>query len=118
MSYGWNLSAASFTRDREMNPDQRLDTMVHTQLLGVRTWELGVANGVYNVTLVAGDAQFFDSVYRFNVEGQLTVNGTPTSGSRFVTGTRTVTVTDGRLTVSNASGSVNNKLAYVEVTPA
>ena len=28
-----------------------------------------------------------------------------------------VTVTDGRLTVSNASGAVNNKLAFLEITP-
>jgi hypothetical protein len=26
-----------------------------------------------------------------------------------------VTVSDGRLTISNASGSVNNKLAFVEI---
>jgi hypothetical protein len=86
------------------------------QHYGWRTWEFGVANGTYSVKLVAGDAQYFDSVYKIDVEGQLTVNGTPTSVNRFVTGTKTVTVTDGRLTVSNALGGKNNKVAYIEVT--
>jgi hypothetical protein len=114
-NYGWDNSASSFTRDRGINSDQKFDTLIHTQLYGVRKWELGVANGTYQVTLVAGDPQYFDSVYKINVEGQLTVNGTPSSGNRFITGTRTVTVSDGRLTISNASGSVNNKIAFVEV---
>jgi hypothetical protein len=114
-SYGWDLNASSFTRDRGINADQKFDTLIHTQLYGTRVWNLAVANGTYQVTLVAGDPQYFDSVYKINVEGELTVNGTPTSGNRFITGVRTVTVSDGKLTISNASGSVNNKLAFVEV---
>jgi hypothetical protein len=45
----------------------------------------------------------------------LAANATPTSSSRWVDGTVLVTVTDGRLTVSNASGAVNNKLAFLEI---
>ncbi|MEA2711981.1 MAG: hypothetical protein QOF78_4582, partial [Phycisphaerales bacterium] len=116
-SYGWNLSAGSFTRDRGINPDQKFDTFVHTQLFGSRTWEIGVPVGTYSVKIVAGDPQFFDSVYKINVEGQLAVNGTPTSGSRFITGAKNVTVIDGKLTITNASGSANNKIAFVEITP-
>lgn len=117
LSYGWNQSASGFARDRDVNPSQQWDTLVHTQAYGNRTWELAVPNGTYSVYVVAGDPQYFDSVYKFNVEGQLTVNGTPSSGNRFISGTKTVTVSDGRLTISNAVGAVNNKLAFIEVTP-
>ena len=117
LSYGWNLSASSFTRDRNLLSDQAKDTLVHTQLYGARTWEVAVPNGTYQVRFVAGDAAYFDSVYKIAVEGALTVNGTPTSGNRFIEGTHTVSVSDGRLTVSNAAGSVNNKIAFIEITP-
>jgi hypothetical protein len=119
-SYGWNLSASAFARDRNnlASPDQQHDTFIHTQLYGARVWELAIPNGTYSVHIVAGDPNFFDSVYKYNVEGVLTVNGTPTSGNRFVEGTHAVTVNDGKLTVTNASGSVNNKIAFIEISPA
>jgi hypothetical protein len=79
-------------------------------------WEIAVPNGTYSVHLAAGDPAFFDSVYRINVEGVLAINGTPTSATRWVENTVTVTVTDGRLTVSNATGAVNNKLNFIDVT--
>ena len=114
-SYGWNQSASSATRERNKVSDQRLDTLVHTQLFGTRTWEIAVPNGTYSVHLVAGDPSYIDSVYKFNAEGQLALSGTPTSGSRFVEGTKTVTVSDGRLTITNASGASNNKLCCVDI---
>src|SRR5213076_1522282 len=57
------------------------------------------------------------SVYKFNVEGILTLNGTPTAQNHWIEGTKTVTVSDGKLTITNASGAVNNKLDFIEVTP-
>ena len=68
--------------------------------------------------VVAGDPSHFDSVFRINVEGVLAVNGTPTTANRWFEGTVTVTVSDGRLTVSNASGASNNKINFIEVTAA
>jgi hypothetical protein len=43
------------------------------------------------------------------------VSGTPTATARRVERSATVTVTDGRLTISNASGGSNNKLSYVDI---
>jgi hypothetical protein len=43
------------------------------------------------------------------------VSGTPTSANRWVEGTATVTVTDGRLTVANAAGARNNKVCFLDV---
>ena len=67
-------------------------------------WELAVPNGTYRVRVVSGDPSHIDSVFRTNVEGVLTINGTPTSATRWFDNTVTVTVTDGRLTITNATG--------------
>ncbi len=117
LSYGWNQSAVTFSRDRNVLIDQAKDTFIHTELYGNRTWEVSVPNGAYIVDMVAGDPSYFDSTYKINAENTLLVNGKPTTGSRFVEGTATVIVTDGRLTLSNAAGSVNNKFDYVVITP-
>ena len=117
LSYGWNANASSFARDRNLISDQSKDTFIHTQLYGTRTWEISVPNGAYQVHLVAGDPQYIDSTYKINAESTLLVNGKPTSSNHFVEGTATIIVTDGRLTLSNAAGAVNNKFDYVEITP-
>lgn len=120
-TYGWNVSNTSFTRDRNStrSADQRYDTLNHMQKSGgARSWEIAVPNGTYTVFVVAGDAGHFDSVYRINVEGVLTVSGTPTTSTRWITGTTTVTVSDGRLTVSNGTGASNNKICFIDITPA
>ena len=63
----------------------------------------------------AGDASYYDSVYKLDVENVLAINGTPTSSKRWIEATVTVTVTDGKLTISNASGSSNNKIDYIDI---
>jgi len=115
-SYGWNEDTTGITRDRNssLSPDQRYDTM--NSWYGA-IWEIGVPNGTYTVHVVAGDADYYDSIYKINVEGTLTVNGTPTSATRWIEGTQTVIVSDGKLTVSHASGSYNNKICFLEITP-
>ena len=64
---------------------------------------------------MSGDPSQGNSVFRVNVEGVLVVNGTPTSATRWIEGTATVTVSDGRLTVSNGSGASNNKVSYLDI---
>src|SRR4051794_22995091 len=77
-TYGWDVANAA-SRDRNRLADQRYDTLIHTQSGGSRTWALKVPNGTYSVRLVAGDPSYNDSVFRFNLEGQLALSGTPTS---------------------------------------
>jgi N-acetylneuraminic acid mutarotase len=117
-NYGWDAANTTGVRERNKLADQRYDTINHTQAYGARKWEIDVPNGQYNVHLVAGDPNYNDSVYKFNAENTLVVNGTPTATAKFVEGTATVTVTDGRLTISNASGAVNNKLAFIDIESA
>jgi uncharacterized repeat protein (TIGR03806 family) len=121
-TYGWN-TAFDETRDRNNagSPDQRYDTFNHLQKDANpnAVWEIAVPNGTYQVRVVSGDPNNLDSVFRTNVEGVLLVDGTP-SGTPFSahwvdSGYQTVTVSDGRLTVSNASGAANNKICFIEI---
>lgn len=117
--YGWTADNSATTRERNSPRayDQRYDTLIHMQDTASpdAVWELALPNGTYEVYLVAGDPDYFDSTFRIAVEGVLAVNGSPSDGSRFVEGIVTVMVSDGRLTVTNAAGAVNNKLAFIEV---
>ena len=118
LSYGWDVNNSSFARDRNssLSADQRYDTLTHMNRLGGGTrWEMAVPNGTYEVRLVAGDAGYYDSIYAINVESVLALSGKPSSAVKWFEGTRTVTVADGRLTIANAPGSVNNKVCFVEI---
>jgi len=117
-SYGWNVGNAANTRDRNaaLSPDQRYDTLNHTQKPGGATrWEIAVPNGVYLVHVVCGDPVATDSTFRVMVEDILAVRGTPSGSRHWFEGTVLINVRDGRLTVSNGTDAVNNKLNYVDI---
>jgi glucose/arabinose dehydrogenase len=116
--YGWNANIAANAIDRNNTSDQRIETLIQAQAGGSFTWEIAVPNGKYAVHVVAGDPSATNSVYRFNVEGVLVVNGAPTASRKWIDGTTVVTVTDGRLTLTNASGASNNKICYIDITAA
>ncbi|MBB5873536.1 putative HAF family extracellular repeat protein [Allocatelliglobosispora scoriae] len=118
LSYGWTSDDTAFTRDRNSvrAADQRYDTLIHSQHpTSANAWEIAVPNGTYLVHVASGDPDYTDSVHRIAVEGVLTVSGTPTSTARWVERSVIVTVTDGRLTIGNATGGSNNKLSYVDI---
>ena len=119
-TYGWNADNTSQARDRNAanSPDQRYDTLTHLQKPPNpdAVWEIAVASGTYEVRVVAGDAAYNDSVFRIAAEGALAVSGTPTASNRWIEGTATVSVTDGRLTLRSATGASNNKICFVEIT--
>ena len=118
-TYGWNANnaAAAFDRNSTRSPDQRYDTLIMMQRFSNPNafWEIAVPNGSYRVRIVAGDANSTGGTYRIAAEGVLTVSGTPTGSSRWLEGTQTVTVSDGRLTVSNATGASGNKVCFLEI---
>jgi hypothetical protein len=119
-TYGWTLDNTAQTRDRNAanSPDQRYDTLTYLQSRANpdAIWEIAVTSGTYRVRVVSGDPISYSSVFRTTVEGVLTVSGTPTTTTRWIEGTATVTVTDGRLTVRSGSGASNNKICFLEVT--
>jgi hypothetical protein len=123
-SYGWNLDNSANARNRNASlvQDERYDTLAHMQKASNpnAVWEIAVPNGAYQVRVVSGDAGgATDAVYKINVEGVLAINSvTAPAAGQFFTGTVTVMVSDGRLTVSNASGASNNKINFIEITPS
>jgi N-acetylneuraminic acid mutarotase len=115
--YGWSKSHADTARDRNStkSPDNRYDTFI--TMKGGAKWEIEVPNGEYDVRVAAGDAiTWVSRRYDINVEGVRAFDFVPTSANRFVEGTVTVTVTDGRLTLTNGVNGYNNNLDFVEIT--
>jgi endonuclease/exonuclease/phosphatase (EEP) superfamily protein YafD len=116
-TYGWNTTVYAYARDRDTHPDQRFDTLIYMQKNGNSfSWELSLLNGSYLVRIVAGDDVWIDGVYRINVEGQLFLSGTATTTQKFFDVTRTVTVSDGKLSVTNGSGGIYNRINFIEVS--
>jgi hypothetical protein len=62
-----------------------------------------------------GDPSYTGNATRITVEGTLAVSGQTTSSRRWLDGTVTVTVADGRLTIGNGVGATNNKIAFVDI---
>jgi len=117
-TYGWTAkNNTANDRNSSLSPDQRYDTLLHMQRPANpnAVFELAVPNGTYRVHLVGGDPTNVNGDFRINVEGVLVVNGKPTSATRWIEGTATVTVSDGRLTVSNGAGAVNNKVNFLDI---
>jgi N-acetylneuraminic acid mutarotase/fibronectin type 3 domain-containing protein len=141
--YGWvtqaSLSSATHTpvdltpntRDRNVEPDQRLDTLIHmqypsssTNATAVKTpaaWEYALTNGSYNVTVAVGDglAGTDPENYVLHVEGVAAISSFVPSGpngsaTRHAVTTVAVTVADGKLTI-DAIGGTNTKLDYVDI---
>ena len=116
-------------RDRNLAPDQQLDTLIHMQYppASPRTdvqktpgaWEIDVPNGTYTVRIGAGDADCAGETsctrQQVNVEGvtALTHQESPPDAI-FAQTAKTVPVTDGRLTI-DAIGGDNTKLGSVAV---
>lgn len=117
LTYGWSVdvSATALDRNNPISPDQRYDTLVSMQTGGNATWEIAVPNGRYEVHVVMGDPSAIDSVYGVSVEGMLTATGTPSVANHWIEGTVFAQVADGRLTIANGPGSVNDKIAYVDI---
>jgi type II secretory pathway pseudopilin PulG len=120
--YGWsgNNTASTRNRNRSSSPDERYDTLAHMQKYGSFSWEVSVPNGLYQLRLVAGDADFFDSVFVITAEDVPVLAGVPTVATRWVQGTGVVLVLDGKLTVRNGVGASNNKICFIDyamVTP-
>jgi len=120
LTYGWNGDNSANTRDRDSaaSTDQRYDTLCHLQKpsLPDAAWEIAVPNGSYDVHVVAGDSDHFDSVFRINAEGVPLLSGTPSATAHWVEATGIVTVSDGKLTLTNGAGSTNNKINFVDIS--
>lgn len=133
-TYGWvtpgsdtPLSLVGNGRDRSYTgqSDPRLAGFIHMQggdiknFSGVTApgaWELLVPDGWYDVTVAVGDAgTATDSNHTINIEDQNAIwRFQPTATNQFATGSATVHVTDGYLTI-DPTGGTNTKLDYLTV---
>ena len=119
--FGWetNLPIGSvLQRGAGRSQDLRYDTLCQMQSDGNHTWEIAVPNGPYSVLLAAGDPAQTNGIYRIKAEDALLLDGVPSSSNRWVEAQGTVVVTDGRLTLSNDSSALSNRLAFLEISAA
>jgi hypothetical protein len=119
-SYGWE-TAFNDTRVRNSHADKRYDTLNHTQVNGGdHYWEIAVPNGQYSVTVLGGDPTAQDSFIHLVAEegtsNAVSLANGSAAGVNFVSGTGNVTVSDGKLTISNGAQAVNNKICYIKIT--
>ncbi|MBF9254588.1 T9SS type A sorting domain-containing protein [Pontibacter sp. 172403-2] len=122
--YGWLDAATGQPKDitasmrqRSGTDELRLRTFAQMQDTP-SSWEYAVPNGMYNVTVSAGDPSYFDSKHQVNVEGIPAISGfVPSSTEKYRSGTVTVEVKDGKLTI-DAAGGQNTKLNYALISPS
>jgi PKD repeat protein len=120
-SYGWNAPTTEPRyRNSTLPPDHRYATFNQMQapVNPDASWELALPNGTYEVHLVAGDSTHTSgSIYRIIAENVMVVNASQTTDFRWREGTANVTVSDGRLTLTNGAGAVRNKICFIDVVP-
>jgi hypothetical protein len=114
LSFGWNVDHSDVVRDRGVNSNQLLDTLC--QFHEDATWELALPNGQYSVLVSVGDASLA-SVYTLVVEGVTYWDARVIRANQFLSNTSTVTVADGRLTLSQGSaGELATRINFIEVS--
>jgi len=112
--YGWSADHSDVVFDRQVNDDQRLDTVVRVKQGG--RWELGVSNGSYAVTVTVGDAAQ-STTNNVWIEGVNLFNYVDLAPNAFVTRSVNVTVSDGRLLLGiGAAASGMTGINSIEVT--
>lgn len=117
-TYGWDKANFDAARDRNSSksPSQAHDTInnIRDNNGSNRTWQIAVPNGQYRVRVVSGDAAY-DMSPNVRAEGTTVVSGNTSSSKRFLDGTQTITVSDGRLTLTNGSSTSKSPLAFVQI---
>ncbi len=115
--YGW-IGDDLTTKERNFNPDQRLDTYVQiNNTSGPLDWEFELDDGTYTVNLVAG-SPLFSGIHHVELEGVTVIDAAATTQSFVEVTGQTVNVTDGRLTMTigdPAIGRRKTKICYIEI---
>src|SRR4029077_19098800 len=79
------------------------------------SWEIAVPNGTYRVHLVAGDAVNNTANEKILAEGVSAINGVTNASTHWIEATKTVTVSDGRLTIKTAAGSTAARIDFIDI---
>ena len=114
-SYGWSSDHTDLDRDRNINPDQRLDTLLHFH--AGQNWEIALPNGTYEVTTSIGDAGNV-STHTLNVEGVPYWTNQSLVANQFLKQTQLVTVSDGRLTLDMGTAPEKaTRINFIAIDP-
>ncbi len=123
--YGWvneasqPISVTENALDRGVESNNLLDTFINIQPEDSPpiTWVYDIPQGVYQVTISAGDAEFTEGDdYKINIEGQEFLSFTPTADELFASETKLVQVDDGKITL-DATGGTNTKINSINIAP-
>ena len=115
--YGWTISPGTEgTRDRDnaTSPDQSYDTLILADASG--KWEFELANGTYMVTICVGDPWWAYSTNIIQLEGIQVINDTVSSEQKWIEKTGTVSVNDGRLTVTFQGSTPHSQLCWIKIS--
>ena len=110
-----NVTQASSDVDKLRRSFNTLDAVLQNPPVP-RDWEIAVPNGTYRVEMGAGDPNADNSRHTLRAEGVIVINDfAPVLPGYHRTGTATVEVTDGKLTVDDngAMGIGNTKITYI-----
>jgi hypothetical protein len=111
---GW-MGGGVGTVDRELNADQRLDTLAWT--IPSKGWEAVLRPGVYDLTLAIGDEAVAQGPQAVGVEQQVAIDSLSTAaGEHLFAELDAVTVSDGRLTLEVGGAGGATVLNYVTAT--
>ncbi len=115
-TYGWNILNTDNARDRQSTDDPLMNTLNHLQRNGTYDWEIALDSGSYIVSIASGDPDYYDSYHVIEAEGIELIRGQHTAES-MLTGTDTILVEDGRLTVEPGLESMNAKINLIHISP-
>ena len=116
LAYGWNKDHwSSNPLTRTNNSDQRLNTVMPIHSGGV--WEIAAPAGSYNVEVTVGDPGSA-TTNTINVEGVNYWNAQYLGANSFRTVSKTITVSDGKITLNNGSAADKvTRICYLIITP-
>jgi hypothetical protein len=124
LTYGWLDTAGAPTanpntrnRNNAASPDERYDTLNHVQTAsGTFNWAILVPNGAYQVSITAGDPDYYTGIsYQLAAEGVVVANGTPSAANRWISGSQQVTVTDNVLNLTSPLTTTANKINFIDI---
>lgn len=120
-SYGWNVDHTGRTFSYSPLPGYETTWGAAWSLIrmlpGTTTkWEIALPNGAYDVTILAAGYQCQGTLQQIAAEGVLVVNGTAGwDYDTYVGGTQTITVSDGRLTITNGPSASLNCIDDIQI---
>jgi hypothetical protein len=116
LAYGWNKDHwTSNPLTRTNNSDQRLNTVMPIHSGGV--WEIAAPAGSYTVSVTVGDP-CSATTNTINVEGVSFMSAQALSANNFKTVSKTITVSDGKITLNNGSAADKvTRICYLIITP-